>query len=170
MAAPAGIGSMTSRTRMFKTLSVLAASMVAGAFVLDSFKPGVLRSLTQSPILLHARGRAATPSESDLPRWEAVRIVCAQLGARPVAAHVVVDEAGNPTVDPAWRDMTGAGGSPGCLVIRLDVPAQAARFSAAQFAGLRALLNVLDSETDLPVERLTFESSHPRIRSLQDHQ
>src|SRR5262245_26055642 len=114
---------MTSRTRMFKTVCVLAASMVAGSFVLAGIKPDVLRSLTQSPILLHARGQGATEGEAGAAqRWEAVRVVCAAAGdSAPVPAHVVIDESGSPAVNPTWRDLRCQSGSVACLVIRLDV-------------------------------------------------
>lgn len=168
---------MGLQTRMLKILVALALSMISGAWLLASTRPGLRQVLPSSGLLLQAQGPTqATPVPPTASHWQNIVIRC-ESAVQPKhlhtngfksdsPAHLAITPKGVIRVLPAWERLQSRSGGASRLVIRLESTLLTQELSLGQRQALRLLLEKLAAPIEGPATRVRCESVGPSLSSL----
>ncbi len=162
---------------MLKILVALALSMISGAWLLASTRPGLRQILPSSGLLLQAQGASqSTPIPQTAFHWQNIAIRCERAiqpkylpvnsfrGSSP--AHLAITPRGLIRVLPAWERLQSRSGGSSGLVIRVESAALARELSPAQRQALGLLLEKLAVPIEGSGTRVLCESVDPSMSSL----
>lgn len=168
---------MGLQTRMLKILVALALSMISGAWLLASTRPGLRQILPSSGLLLRAQSPSqTTPIPPTASHWQNIVIRCESAseskylptnslkGDSP--AHLAVTQQGLIRVLPAWVRLQSRSGGVSGLVIRVESAPLTRELSLGQRRALGSLLEKLAARTEGPGTRVLCESADPSMSSL----
>ena len=168
---------MGLQTRMLKILVALALSMISGAWLLASTRPGLRQMLPSSGVLLQAQGPTqTTPVLPTAFHWQDIVIRCEPTnqhkplpanrfnGASP--AHLAIVPSGLIRVLPAWERIQAGSGQESHLVIRVESTPLSRELSLDQLQALGSLLEKLAGPGDGARTRVRCESIDPSPPSL----
>lgn len=168
---------MGLQTRMLKILVALALSMISGAWLLASTRPGLRQILPSSGLLLQAQGPPqSTASPPTAFHWQNIVIRCEsaieskRLPAKTLGddspAHLTITPRGLIRVLPAWGRLQSRAGGASRLVIRVESAPLTRELSLGQRQALGLLLEKLAAPVEGPGTRVLCESVDPSLSSL----
>lgn len=168
---------MGLQTRMLKILVALALSMISGAWLLASTRPGLRRILPSSGLLLQAqRPSQTTPIPPTASHWQNIVIRCESTsenkylptngfsGGPP--AHLLITQRGLIRVLPEWGRVQSRSGGVSRLVICVESAPLTRELSLGQRRALGSLLEKLAARSEGSGTRVRCESADPSMSSL----
>ena len=162
---------------MLKILVALALSMISGAWLLASTRPGLRQILPSSGLLLQAQGPSqTTPVPPTAFHWQNIVIRCeSAIESKHLStnifeddspAHLTITPRGLIQVLPAWGRLQQRSGGVSRLVIRVESAPLTREIGLGQRQALGLLLEKLASPIEGSGTRVLCESVDPSLSSL----